>query len=79
MQNKDIPTDTEENQSQIQADKFKETLRKITYVVIALLPLFYSLATDYNVIERFQKDLKKTFVEISRTFFILLIIYLKFA
>lgn len=39
MQNKDIPTDTEENQSQIQADKFKETIRKTTYVVIALLAL----------------------------------------
>lgn len=39
MQNKDIPTDTEENQSLIQADKFKETIQKTTYVVIALLAL----------------------------------------
>ncbi|MEM5567886.1 hypothetical protein AAF695_03865 [Aerococcus viridans] len=39
MQNKDISTTTEEYQSQIQAYKLKETIRKITYVVIALLAL----------------------------------------
>lgn len=39
MQNKDISTDTEEYESQIQAYKLKETIRKITYVVIALLAL----------------------------------------
>ncbi|WP_448667820.1 hypothetical protein [Aerococcus viridans] len=49
MQNKDIPTDTEENQSQIQADKFKETIQKTTYVVIALLALvlFASYRLDW--------------------------------
>ena len=39
MQNKDISTTTEEYPSQIQAYKLKETIRKITYVVIALLAL----------------------------------------
>lgn len=47
MQRKAIPTDTEENQSQIQGDKFKETIRKITYVVIALLALV--LFADYRL------------------------------
>lgn len=39
MQHKAIPTDTKENRSQIRGDKFKETIRKITYVVVALLAL----------------------------------------
>ncbi|PNL92228.1 hypothetical protein [Aerococcus viridans] len=49
MQNKDIPTDTEKNQSLIQADKFKETIQKTTYVVIALLALvlFASYRLDW--------------------------------
>lgn len=47
MQNKAIPTDTEESQSQIQGNKFKETIRKITYVVIVLLALV--LFVDYRL------------------------------
>lgn len=48
MQNKGIPTDTEENQSQIQADKFKETIRKTTYAVIALLALVLFAGSRLN-------------------------------
>lgn len=47
MQNKAIPIDTEENQSQIQGNKCKETMRKITCVVIVLLALV--LFVDYRL------------------------------
>lgn len=45
MQNNQIPA--EENQSQVQADKLKETIRKITYVVLILLALV--LFTGYRL------------------------------
>ncbi len=59
MQNKDISTNTEEYQSQIQAYKLKETIRKITYVVISLLALV--LFAGYRLVWFGSAELPKNF------------------